>query len=446
MALGTALSERYTTYPKYKASDIVWLGKIPISWTITKMAWNFQASKGKNGQLLTKEYCGLNSGDYPVYSGQTENKGIMGRINVFEFDTGEQGVLFSTTVGAKAMHLSHLTGKFSLSQNCMIIVPQSKDYHVRFSFYHFQPLFAYERGLIPEHMQASFRVEDLNQYQIALPSIEEQEKIANFLDHEIAKIDTLIDKQQQLIKLLKESRKSAINKAVTQGLDSNVIMRDSGIDWLGKIPKHWKITKAKYLFDEQCRPVRNIDGIVTVFRDGQVCLRSRRRNSGFTMAVLEHGYQGIRKGDLVLHSMDAFAGAIGVSEDDGRATPEYVVTKPYDSEMNCEYYADILRLMAERDYIFVLCPSVRERAPRFRFSKFQQVLLPVPPNDEQDEIENYLSNISTRYITLTGKAEEQINLLKERRTSLISAAVTGKIDIRNWKKPESSVIQGTING
>ena len=72
------------------------------------------------------------------------------------------------------------------------------------------------------------------------------------------------------------------------------------------------------MFKEKSREVRNIDGIVTVFRDGQVCLRSRRKNSGFTMAILEHGYQGIRKGDLVIHSMDAFAGAIGVSEDDGK--------------------------------------------------------------------------------------------------------------------------------
>ena len=105
--------------------------------------------------------------------------------------------------------------------------------------------------------------------------------------------------------------------------------------------------------------------------------------------------------------------------------------------MNCEYYANILRLMAKRDYIFVLCPSVRERAPRFRFSKFQQVLLPIPPLNEQNEVERYLANIARKYIDLMRKAEVQINLLQERRTALISVAVTGKIDVRNWQAPFS---------
>ncbi len=272
------------------------------------------------------------------------------------------------------------------------------------------------------------------------PPKEEAIVIANFLDHETTKIDTLIEKQQQLIKLLKEKRQAVISHAVTKGLNPDAPMRDSGVEWLGEVPEHWGIIKAKYLFKEKNRPVQDTDGIVTVFRDGQVCLRSRRRNTGFTMAILEHGYQGIRKGDLVLHSMDAFAGAIGVSEDNGRSTPEYVVTQPYNKNINCEYYADILRLMAKRDFIFVLCPSVRERAPRFRFSKFQHVLLPEPPIEEQNEIKNYLNRLSNKYIKLISKSEAQIKLLIERRTAIISAAVTGKIDVRNWTPPKQDQI------
>lgn len=119
-----------------KDSGIEWLGKVPAHWIIRKVSHLFRAGKGKNGQMLTKEYCALNDGDYPVYSGQTENEGVMATWNQFEFDFGDSGVLFSTTVGAKAMHLQHLFGRFSLSQNCMIIWPKSDICITRFFYYH----------------------------------------------------------------------------------------------------------------------------------------------------------------------------------------------------------------------------------------------------------------------------------------------------------------------
>jgi len=105
-----------------RPSGIDWLGDVPAHWEIKKISWGFKATKGKNGQMLTKEYCGENVGPYPVYSGQTENEGVLGRISWYEFDFGEDGTLFATTVGAKAMNLSHLSGKLSLSQNCMALL------------------------------------------------------------------------------------------------------------------------------------------------------------------------------------------------------------------------------------------------------------------------------------------------------------------------------------
>ena len=239
---------KYQTYPNYKPSGVEWLGDVPEHWNLTKVAWNFKAEKGKNAQFLTKEFCNSENGIYPVYSGQTENNGIMGFINSFEFETDTDGVLFSTTVGAKAMNLSHLKGKFSLSQNCMIIVLTNKNFHTGFCFYHFQPLFAYERGLIPEYMQASFRMDDLYQYPLAIPPLPEQQKIANFLDHETAKIDTLIDKQQRLIALLKEKRQAVISHAVTKGLNPNAPMKPSGVEWLGDVPVGWEVAKLSYRY------------------------------------------------------------------------------------------------------------------------------------------------------------------------------------------------------
>jgi len=200
-------------------SGIEWLGEVPEHWELKKVSWLFRAEKGKNGQLLTKEYCGLNPGKFPVYSGQTENEGVMGRIDSFEFDTGEGGVLFSTTVGAKAMHLSHLKGKFSLSQNCMIIIPTNRQTDTRYCYYHLQPLFIYERGLIPEHMQASFRMDDLYQYVVAIPPVSEQKEIAAFLDHEVLSIEKVIDKATIAIQLMQERRTALISAAVTGKID-----------------------------------------------------------------------------------------------------------------------------------------------------------------------------------------------------------------------------------
>lgn len=204
---------------KLKPSGIEWLGDVPEHWEIRKISQLFRAGKGKNGQLLTKEFCADNEGIYPVYSGQTENEGIMGYWKRFEFDFGENGVLFSTTVGAKAMDLRQLFGRFSLSQNCMIIWTTSNLCKTRFFYYHFQPLFKWQRSLIPDHMQPSFRMEDLYSFIIVLPPLPEQTAIVEFLDRETAKVDTLIIEARRTIDLLQERRTALISAAVTGKID-----------------------------------------------------------------------------------------------------------------------------------------------------------------------------------------------------------------------------------
>lgn len=202
-----------------KDSGIEWLGKVPEHWPVRKLSQLFKAGKGKNGQMLTKEYCGDHEGDYPVYSGQTENDGIMATLDSFEFDFGSSGVLFSTTVGAKAMHLKQLYGRFNLSQNCMIIWPTSMDCKLRFFYYHLQSLFQFQRAMIPDHMQASFRVEDLYGYPVAVPPVSEQDTIAGFLDRETNRIDELAASAAHAIDLLQERRTALISAAVTGKID-----------------------------------------------------------------------------------------------------------------------------------------------------------------------------------------------------------------------------------
>jgi type I restriction enzyme S subunit len=161
-----------------------------------------------------------------------------------------------------------------------------------------------------------------------------------------------------------------------------------------------------------------------------VTLRENRRTEGFTFAIKELGYQGIRKEHLVLHSMDAFAGAIGVSESDGKCSPEYVVCDPISLDTISGYYAPCLREMARQGFIEVSCKAVRERAPRLRFVTFEEMWLPVPPKAEQVAICEFVLRIGERYKHHIQTLRASLDALREYRTALISAAVTGKIDVR----------------
>jgi type I restriction enzyme S subunit len=220
-----------------------------------------------------------------------------------------------------------------------------------------------------------------------------------------------------------EKRRALIANAVTRGLNPNAPLRDSGIEWLAEIPAHWHTERARWLFGESCLPIRPDDQMVTCFRDGTVTLRSNRREDGFTNGVIEHGYQGIRKGQLVLHSMDAFAGAIGVSDSDGKCTPEYVICDPLTNDTDAPYFAALLREMALRRYVQAFCSAVRERAPRIRFNDFRDFVLPVPPLSEQLAIVDFIGRQTGPLVRLADQTATTLDLLRERRTALIAAAI-----------------------
>lgn len=167
------------------------------------------------------------------------------------------------------------------------------------------------------------------------------------------------------------------------------VYKDSIIPWIGQIPAHWETRRAKYMFKKEKRDVRPEDRVITCFRDGQVTLRENRRTTGFTESITEVGYQGIRKGDLVIHQMDAFAGSIGVSDSDGKGTSVYhccTPTGPYIPQ----YYAYALREMARAGFIQSLYRGIRERSSDFNFFTFGGQFLPVPPIEEQEKIVAYL--------------------------------------------------------
>jgi type I restriction enzyme S subunit len=198
-----------------KDSEMEWIGQIPAHWAVKKAGWYFSASKGSNAAELTKEHCGRFPGQFAVYSGQTENEGVLGRIENFEFDFREQGCMLCSTVGAKAMTIRFLQERFSLSQNCMIITPLKPLVNMEFFSHAFFPIFAYFRNLIPDHMQASFRMEDFYQMRFLLPPLAEQIEILNRVRRIRSNFDGGINIKEKQITALKEYKTSLINAAVT---------------------------------------------------------------------------------------------------------------------------------------------------------------------------------------------------------------------------------------
>lgn len=203
--------------------------------------------------------------------------------------------------------------------------------------------------------------------------------------------------------------------------------KDSGVKWIGDVPKHWEVLRAKNMFVRMSREVRNEDDVITCFRDGEVTLRKNRRIEGFTESFKEIGYQGIRKGDLVIHQMDAFAGSIGVSDSDGKGTPVYICLQPKGNYSN-NYYAYLLREMARAGFIKSLYRGIRERSSDFRYETFAKLFLPIPPLTEQRAIVSYLDGKVGQIDTFVAKQTQQIELLKELKQAVIANAVTKGID------------------
>ena len=205
--------------------------------------------------------------------------------------------------------------------------------------------------------------------------------------------------------------------------------KDSGVPWLGEVPKHWKTERAHRLFRKMEQPVRENDEVVTCFRDGVVTLRKNRRVRGFTESLKEIGYQGVRRGDLVIHAMDAFAGAIGVSDSDGKGTPVYSVCSPRQSA-NAYYYAFCVREMARSEWILALAKGIRERSTDFRFKDFASQWVPLPPLPEQAAIVRFLDHADRRIRRYIRAQQKLIALLEEQKQALIHRTVTGQVDVR----------------
>lgn len=415
------------THDEMIDSGIDWLGMIPKHWSLLNTSRLFTFSKGVNAQQLTSDYIGTHVGEYPVYSGQTNNGGIIGLYEDYEFD--EEGCILVTTVGAKAMTARHINGKFSLSQNCLIMKPHNGDetINTRYFSYAVLPLFIKERALIPDHMQPSMRMSDLSSYRLPLPSSVEQQKIADFLDAETAKIDNLIAKQERLLELLEEKRRATITHAVTRGLDPNVELKETNIPWLGKIPVHWHITMTRHLFRQVKTPVGASSSEYKLLSLTLRGIIPRADVSGGKNPENYDTYQAVEPGDMVvcLFDYDVTPRTVGYVREAGMVTGAYTVLQPV-ANLNVEYYSLLFEALDNTKELLHLCTGMRNGLSKPTFFGLN---LPVPPLDEQGDIVASIAKRESEVSELKNKIQTQISLLRERRTSLISHAVTGKIKV-----------------
>lgn len=220
-------------------------------------------------------------------------------------------------------------------------------------------------------------------------------------------------------------------------------MKPSGIEWIGDIPDDWEVRRGKYTLDLLMRPIRDNDEIITCFRDGQVTRRSNRREDGFTFADKEIGYQGILKGDLVIHGMDGFAGAIGISDSDGKGSPVLNVCRPKNGS-DTRYINYYLRTLALQNVFIALSTGIRERSCDLRWKKIAELLFTIPPLKTQQRIADYLDEKCGEIDATIAKQKEIIEKLKAYKQSLISETVTKGLDKSAPLKPSGIDYLGDI--
>ncbi|KAA0924892.1 restriction endonuclease subunit S [Psychrobacter sp. ANT_H56B] len=291
----------------------------------------------------------------------------------------------------------------------------------------------------------SISKEDFLSINILLPTRDEQEGVANFLDHETAQIDTLIEKQQTLIQLLKDKRQAVISHAVTKGLNPDAPMKDSGVEWLGDVPEHWEVLAISKLTQKITNgyvgPTRDI-----LVKQGVPYVQAthiKRGNVNFDDAYFvtdnwskKHSKSILKKGDVLVVQTGAGTGDIGLvtEREEGYNCHALIILQPTTDLILGSY----LSLILQSSYGYSTLYSIRTGGmhPHLNCGEVRYVKVPTPTIDEQQKIVEYIENMKSKFDELTRSAEKAIQLMQERRTALISAAVTGKIDVRGWQVPQ----------
>lgn len=432
-------------YSSYKPTSMQWIKEIPSHWEIEPFARHFSYGKGlpiTKANLTTHGIAVISYGQVhsKLNKGTTITENLVRYVSPNYIKSHPQCLLNKGDfVFADTSEDIEGSGNFafndykdSIFAGYHTVVARPKD--LSFPKYHaylFQSLNwkSQIQSLVNGVKVYSIGKGHLKNSYLLLPPLAEQEKIVSYLDSKTSKIDSYVADKEKEIRLLQELKQKTIAEAVTKGLNPNAKMKDSGISWIGMIPEHWEVKRAKYMFIKNKRNRRPDDEVITCFRDGQVTLRKNRRLTGFTESEKYDGYQGIRKGDLVIHQMDAFAGSIGVSDSDGMGTSVYHCCTPI-GDYNVYYYAFLIRQMALSGFIQSLYKGIRERSSDFSFPVFGNQYLVIPPRTEQNEIVANIEEKCHKIDTLITELQAEIDYLKEYKQRLIADVVTGQVNVQ----------------
>lgn len=413
-----------------KDSGIEWIGKVPVEWKIDNPQYHFSQRKDRAKQGMVQLTA---SQKYGVIT-QTEYMERTGANIVTvqkDFD-----ILKLVCAGDFVIHMRSFQGGLeysektgSISSAYVMLIPSNTIREPRYYKWFFKSSNYIDALSSTSNLARdgqAMRWSNFIQLPILFPPAEEQQRIADFLDAKCAEIDALTADIQTQIDTLEQYKRSVITETVTKGLNPDAKMKDSGIQWIGNMPAHWDVIRGKYILRYMQKPVREDDGVITCFRDGEVTLRSNRREDGFTMSDKEIGYQGIDVGDLVVHGMDGFAGSIGISNSRGKASP---VLNVLDTDQCKRYIMYYLRSMAYSDVFLALATGIRVRSCDLRWNKLAELSYPVPPLDEQNAIVKHIDSVLSKADAVIADKKAQLATLDEYKKSLIFEYVTGKKEV-----------------
>jgi len=439
---------KYKLYPKYKESGVEWLGEIPEHWKYYRIDWISNIIRGNTGfkkdELLDNgKYVALQYGK--TYKVDEVTQSFSFYVNE-EFYKDTQLVHYGDTIlistsetvedlGHSCFYNRNDLGLIGGEQ--ILLKPNTQLLYEKYLYY-YSTIFSDELRKYATGLKVfRFSIDDLKNIFFSLPPIQEQQTIANYLDKATAKIDTLIQKQERLIELLKEKRQALISHAVTKGLNPDVKMKDSRIEWLGEIPEHWTVKKLKHIGEAIIGLTYSPNNIVDE-NEGTLVLRSSNLQNGglyYGDNVYVNSYIPnkliTKSGDIVICSRNGSRKLIGKN----------AMIDKQSAGVSFGAFTSVFRSKQNPFVFYILNSSLfKYQSGRFMTTTINQLTtgtlnefqIALPSDSEQSEIVNYLDDRTSKIDTLINKATKAIELLKERRTALISAVVTGKIDVREF--------------
>ena len=447
---------KYQPYPEYKDSGVEWLGYIPKHWMGLPCRAGVNHLVKKNTDGKEDNYLSLMANIGIVLY---EDKGDVGNKkpdDLTKCKLVRKGnlVINSMNYAIGSYGMSPYDGVCSpvyiiLDANMLML---EQRYALRlFENKPFQKKLAILGNGILEH-RAAISWDDIKGQYIPFPPLQEQRTIAAFLDYETARIDQLIAKQQQLIGLLKEKRQAVISHAVTKGLNPNAPMKDSGVEWLGQVPEHWVVRRLKHHivsmdqgWSPQCEARLSEEGEFGVMKVGCVNggIFKAHEHKALPAELEPKTEYRLKKGQLLVSRANTreLVGSAAVVDADyeNLLLCDKLYRIKLSSDVSPEFVALLLGTLAYRGQIELSASGASDSMQNIGQSTIKELPIAIPPFNEANNILKYLASKLATFDYLNSQLHQQNLLLQERRTALIAAAVTGKMDLRGWRAPVNEV-------